>query len=138
MRFLLRIVEFVNFLRNFDHQFSVQIEVHPLMKNLELLEFCKNRGIVISGYGPQGNISSSAQGWEALKKRLQKNLNLKAGEKINLSKFVKLAMQKKNDENSNKNEESGKKESLKEVKSIGDSTPETTEIPPTPKVSMDG
>jgi len=74
----------------------LQVEVHPLMKNLDLLEFCRKRGIVVSAYGPQGNINNSAQGWEALKTRLQKNLNLKAGEKINLSKFVKLALNKKN------------------------------------------
>ena len=86
----------------------------------------------MSAYGPQGNINNSAQGWEALKTRLQKNLNLKAGEKINLSKFVKLALNKKTDSS-----EQPTALNLRDIGAIGpDSTPENTEIPPTPKVTI--
>ena len=101
------------------------------MKNLDLLDFCRKRGIIVSAYGPQGNINNSAQGWEALKTRLQKNLNLKAGEKINLSKFVKLALNKKSDAS----EQPTTALNLRELSSQL-STPENTEIPPTPKVTI--
>lgn len=47
---------------------SLQVESHPFLPNLELLEFCKKQGIAFVSYSPLGNPGS------AFRKEEQKNL----------------------------------------------------------------
>ena len=64
------------------------------MKNIELIEFCRERGVLVSAYGPQGGINSSAeQTRESVIKRLSKNLQVADdGKPVSLGKVIKFAM----------------------------------------------
>ena len=52
----------------------VQFELHPLLQQSKLIEFCKERGIVVSCFGPVGSITTSDEGWSALRRRMSVNI----------------------------------------------------------------
>ena len=79
----------------------VQTELHPLLQNRGLLDFCRERGIIVSAFGPSGSLATSNDSWQSMKKRLNAQL-IKAGAKTEddedapvLKSVLKLAMAKK-------------------------------------------
>ena len=91
----------------------VQTELHPLLQNRALLEFCRERGIIVSAFGPaSGNMTTSSDNLKSMKKRLNEKLKEKTGAKTEeeegapvLKSVLKLAMaNKKIEEEKEKNE----------------------------------
>lgn len=100
----------------------VQAELSPLLQQKSLIQFCKERGIVVSAYGPQGSLTTASDGLTAMKKKMTaqlKELDPHA-EKIEddspmLKTVMRLALKKKQmEENAAETAEGEKKVTIAE------------------------
>ena len=54
----------------------LQTEIHPLFQDPQLLDFCAQRGIVVSVYGPLNELATSDDDWAEMNKRLEYQMNM--------------------------------------------------------------